>query len=94
MNQADPYEYHSNKNLVLYHFVTKDNGETRYFKFKPTAYLSQSPYFDMNDKNQNFNQPLLVSLPMLAVYEGLNSITELNYKHLAIKMKEGTTSAD
>jgi hypothetical protein len=87
MNQADPY-YDSKERLVLYNFVHHNGTRPIFFRFKPTSLISQSPMFDMNDKDQSANQVHLVSLPMLATYLNLQSVNQISYRRLVIRLKD------
>lgn len=61
-----------------------------YYKFRPNALISQSPIFNMNDKQQNFDQVLLLSLPMLATYLNFQSVKEISYRKLVLRLKDSS----
>jgi len=79
---------------VLYFFFyggsQDDVKPLNYYKFRPNALISQSPIFNMNDKQQNFDQVLLLSLPMLATYLNFQSVKEISYRKLVLRLKDSS----
>lgn len=75
----------------MYYYLGFTTGRSFFYKFKPTAILSESPMFYMNDREQNVNHPYLISLPMYATRSGLSSVKDIPFSRLVIKMKDGYT---
>eukprot|EP00347_Sterkiella_histriomuscorum_P021563 403333540 len=92
-SQTDPSTGDYKTNMYLFKY--NDNyQQPQYTKVKPTALLSQSPMFAFNDNQQDEEHPYLISLPLFAHHSGLQSVRQISYDRLVIKMKYGSTSDD
>jgi ABC-type antimicrobial peptide transport system permease subunit len=64
------------------------------YRVRPQVFFRTSPVFTLTDRDPGSEAQSLISIPLFAKYLGMNSVRDLYYQRLMIKMKEGATPGD
>jgi hypothetical protein len=86
---TDPEDWDSKAKSYFYYLNKLDN-ETYFYKLRPALILNQAPFFTFSPskpKTATQKYSLLFSLPMFAKYSQLQSVRDIPYERLGIKMK-------
>lgn len=69
-----------------------DQGNNEFRKIRPLVTLNQGPLFKFTDRDlheSDYHHSVLMSIPMTAHFLGLNSIKDIVYHRMQIRLKEG-----
>ena len=78
------------KSKPFFYQFTQIGNETYYHRIRSVVILNQAPFFSFGERNPpdpNTRNSILFSLPMFAKYAMFNSVRDIPYERLAIKMK-------
>ncbi len=70
--------------------LTQSGNETLYHRIRPVLILNQAPFFSFSSRKQanpSTKNSVLFSLPMFAKYATFNSVRDIPFERLGIKMK-------
>ena len=78
------------KSKPFFYQLTQSDNKTYYHRIRPVVIFNQAPFFSFTERNPpdpNTKNSVLFSLPMFAKYAMFNSVRDIPYERLAIKMK-------